>query len=151
MDTYKFRAKPKYESSICDECGFVYGDLIHEPYGSCIQTFIQKTESLENCAECALWKRVKTPVILETVGQFTGYRDVNGVDVYDGDICKDDGDAIVQILWYDNFCWGGKILKGCTLALGLTFPLWQWKGLKENGYRKLEKIGNIYDNKNLMI
>lgn len=85
-----------------------------------------------------------------TVGQFTGLLDKNGKRIFEGDICRDNTGDIVQIVWSKNHSWGCKIIKGCTLSLNLTFPLWQWDNCRENGFRKIEVIGNIHDNQELL-
>lgn len=82
---------------------------------------------------------------------YTGANDINKEEIYKGDICKDDIGTVVQIVWVeDHFQYGAKIIKGSTLTEGLTFPLWQWNGCKENGYRRLERIGNIYTDPNMI-
>ncbi len=85
----------------------------------------------------------------ETVCQYTGLTDKNGRKIFEGDICRD-GDNIVRILWNDKHQWGVKISKtDNVLSKGLVFPLWQYDNCKENGYRTLEVIGNIFDNPEL--
>lgn len=78
---------------------------------------------------------------------YTGLKDINDKEIYKGYICKDDVGTILEIVWVeDKFQFGAKVIKGCTLSKDLTFPLWQWNNCKENGYRSLEVIGNIYEN-----
>ena len=86
----------------------------------------------------------------ETVCQYTGLTDKNGRKIFEGDICKD-SENIVRILWNDKHQWGVEILKtDNVLSRGLIFPLWQYDNCKENGYRTLEVIGNIFDNPELL-
>lgn len=85
----------------------------------------------------------------ETVCQYTGLIDKNSRKIFGEDICRD-GDNIVRILWSDKYQWGVEILKtDNVLSKGLIFPLWQYDNCKENGYRTLEVIGNIFDNPEL--
>lgn len=82
----------------------------------------------------------------DDIMQYTGMNDCNNVEIYDGDICVDSKGDIVRIVQTNKYQWGCKIIKGGTLAQGLIFPLWQWDNYKENGYRTLKIIGNIYEN-----
>lgn len=86
----------------------------------------------------------------ETVCQYTGLTDKNGWKIFEGDICQD-GDNIVRILWNDKHQWGVEISKtDNVLSRGLIFPLWQYDNCKENGYRTLKVIGNIFDTPKLV-
>lgn len=80
----------------------------------------------------------------DTLGQFTGFK-----DLYQDDICTD-GQCTVQIVWMDTHAWGCKVLKGCALSRGCSFPLWQWDNCPRNNFMELTKIGNIHDNPELM-
>lgn len=85
-------------------------------------------------------------VIPETVGQFTGLTDKNGVRIFEGDICQiknhrliDDTPFVVE--------WEGFVYNG-----------WTWRDLVDdsedsftNGAAKVcEVIGNIHDNPELL-
>lgn len=93
---------------------------------------------------------VKYQVDPETVCRHTGLKDVKKRKIFDGDVCKD-VDNIVRILWSDKHQWGVEILKtDHVLSRGLIFPLWQYDNCKENGYRELEVVGNIFDDFELL-
>ena len=77
-------------------------------------------------------------VIPETVGQYTGLKDKNGKRIFEGDICKHrsnySGNAVISVVTYTD---------GHFLAL-----VGENSGFELS--EKLEVIGNIYDNPNLL-
>ena len=113
---------------------WVYGNLFNPdkadtPTQICIGTYIAKT-----CYE----------IDPETVGQYTGLTDKNGVKIFEGDILGgylDDNypenQTVMEVVWC-NYWWGTKEI-GCD-----PDPL-EW----EDG-EMLEIIGNIHDNPELM-
>lgn len=79
-----------------------------------------------------------------TVGQFTGNRDNNGKEIYEGDIiieklrrARKDGERLV--ICFDDFEYDGKNANGATTSLSLLVE-----------YHTIEVIGNIHDNPELL-
>jgi len=81
------------------------------------------------------------PVITETVGQFTGLHDIDGRDIYEGDIVKNGlcGIWIIQPLERGYF----SLLGVCKKYKGSNYHI---SALNYN----VEVIGNIHDNPELI-
>lgn len=79
--------------------------------------------------------------------QFTGLKDKNGIEIYEGDICR---------------CWGGCEFNGYHEYNKIYEVKWQGSGFEmmindcvygwnySNGFEYIKVIGNIYENPELL-
>lgn len=124
MREIKFRGKCK------DNNQWVYGSLVKTPFGTYIEWY-----------EDSICNRVEVDPL--TVGQYTGFKDRNGKEVYEGDIFKL-GPIFCKIIWREDF--GGFYLKEDFSRTPGTTPL----GLMTNDL-DYKTIGNIFDNKEIKL
>jgi hypothetical protein len=117
MRDIEFRGKRK------DTGEWVYGDLYQ---GERTQIFLRSPSYF-------------LPVSLETVGQYAGLRDKNGVKIFEGDWIKDDENRIFLIDWNNSFL--GWLADGGSEGVLLS-------DLNDGYY--IEVIGNIHDNPELL-
>ena len=108
---------------------WVYGDLWNRPYAQntiCIVSFTKDT-GIPGEAE----------VIPETVGQYTGLTDKNGVKIFEGDVLKDSLGWVCLVKWDDS---NGRFLGYHKKPRGDTYVCYVGREPAQ------EIIGNIHDN-----
>ena len=127
---------------------WAYGDLLRIG-GGCIIYIGSKTETQtpditkDSNVAVELFDNDIAIVIPETLGQFTGFTDRNGKEIYEGDIISL-RDYIAEVRWNSNlsaFC----IRFSFESELGIK-PLGSWIDRR----RRCKVIGNIFDNPDLM-
>lgn len=131
MRTIKFRAKVKYPAKpiwgrgIFSEGEWVFGEL--------------HTDTIDPHIHCGIGK--KAPVDTETVGQHTGLHDMNGKDIYEGDIVKC-GNFVYQVVYE------GKRFASFALHCKEDMFLHYFGEAMEA--KDCVVIGNIHDNPELL-
>jgi len=91
--------------------------------------------------DCSLANTI--PVHAETIGQFTGVYDIDGNEIYEGDILKDT-DGEIFAVYYQGCCW----LAGVPYVVEST-GLFECN-LEEKACQDCKVIGNIFDNPELL-
>ena len=130
MRTIKFRGK----SILTDE--WFYGDLVHSADKKRTAILVNDKDSYDECE-----------VDPETVGQFTGLMDKNGVEIYEGDVIGCHNPRIKHLIFYNEkqgrfiAALNGDIENDFVGLCGLDDS--RWTGSKKG-------IGNIYDNPELL-
>lgn len=111
--------------------------------GKEIKTFIYTIEEIEGIAYTQFFKELKEGFKLLSRNMYTGLRDKNGIEIYEGDIVKDpyyidetNGFLLLEILFNNGEVFG-RVLNRDGFNL-----------LKATMYK--EVIGNIYENKELL-
>ena len=137
--------KIKFRGQTVDTKELIYGDLI------------QTEKDFKNVVEILDWSKVgckpeKSLVVNpETVGQFTGLTDKNGIEIYEGDIITVNSKIVKQVRINDYFLAVQVANKEDLKLIDILDP-WQTPGeVWWNDFgREIIVIGNIHDNPELL-
>mgnify|MGYP000623018483 CR=1 FL=1 len=118
----------KFKAKRLDNGEWVEGDLMKESYGARI---IEHTSKVDN------WVAVDP----STVCQFTGEKDMNGNEIYIGDIISNlETGSIIEVTWNERL--KGLNCKFLNADKGLEVPF----GIFVSRYKRIVVVGNKFDN-----
>lgn len=116
---------------------WVFGDLSNYGDYKTITT-VKDFSIIESCEDFSIIESCE--VIPETVGQYTGLKDLHGTRIFEGDVVK--SIAAWYVVEFEN---GGYGLR--PFGKGKLIPIMGHGNFNEN---EVEVIGNVYDNQALL-
>ena len=120
-----------------DNNEFIFGSLIVDEISDKHYIAIS-VEKSERIGEEGCLKVISCEVDKETVGQYTGVKDKNGKEIYEGDILKDEFNRIFIVYWVEKEARFSMRQKNRKTEYFMFI-----------NHLSEEVIGNIYDNPEL--
>ena len=151
MREIKFRGKSKILNEWCYGTYIFTDDNRNNPF---------RTEPLKGFHRIVFWCSgdwntwVAEEVVPETIGQYTGLKDKNGKEIYEGDILRCNGypynydgvdNYFAEIVWADNVCGFYRLTHKNPNSTVNGISHGNWSELDEKDIESFEVIGNIYD------
>lgn len=140
--------KYKYRAKRLDGKGWVYGDLIENQGRYFIYHATSESTLHDNDSSIVV---LAIAVDNETVGQSTGLKDINGTDIYEGDIIECIDSHGEPIRHFVEFC-GRRGYYAQYFAGHSPLPAYEAGPINQDYIDKFNKyvIGNIHDNPELL-
>jgi uncharacterized phage protein (TIGR01671 family) len=136
----------KFRGKRVDGKGFAYGDLIHGVNHKIGKIYILPIKGGVQPLNSGIDPIDGWEVIPKTVGQYTGLKDKDGKEIYEGDVCKLFTDTPTEIL-YNNGAFGYNSYCGGTFISFAENNWFKWVGCNSD---QITVIGNIHDNPELL-
>lgn len=111
-----------------------YGFYIYDEDG---QPWIFTGKNKQGFSNASEWERI--PIVLETLGQYTGMTDGGKNKIFEGDLYKSDGGYTFEVVYLEN--------EACFAGVPVDYPE-AWVFLED--VADMERVGNKWDNPELL-